>query len=114
MFSRRVTYTDAILTVIAALLVVLALQPAARPVSVQAQSDGGNYYIEPGVTRLRKPDGSAQVDGRMVVDLRTGDIWGFPTILANAPYPIDMADTKPVVSKPMYLGKFDLAAMKRP
>src|SRR6516225_9299575 len=50
--------------------------------------------VEPGYTTLRKPDGSAQMYGKMVIDMRTGDIWGFPT-LAQGPYPVDMASAVP-------------------
>jgi hypothetical protein len=42
--------------------------------------------------------------------MRTGDIWGFPT-LAPVPYPFDSVNSKPPVSSPTYLGKFDLAKM---
>jgi len=30
--------------------------------------------VEPGYTTLREPDGSAQMYGKMVIDMRTGDI----------------------------------------
>ena len=35
---------------------------------------------------LKSSDGSKQLYGRMVVDLRTGKIWGFPTYTTD-PYP---------------------------
>ena len=54
---------------------------------------------------IRKPDGTAQMYGKMVVDMRNGDIWGFPT-LTQGPYPVDTAKTTPPKSYPMYLGKF--------
>jgi hypothetical protein len=40
------------------------------------------------------------------------EIWGFPTLVAG-PYPVDIAGNKPPVSKPIYLGAFDLTAMHR-
>ncbi len=58
-------------------------------------------------------DGLGQVDGRMVVNLNTGEVWGFPTLLAGAPYPIDSSGSKPPVSKPIYLGRFDFDAVDR-
>ncbi len=61
---------------------------------------------------LRKPNGTGQVEGKVFIDLRTGDIWGFPT-LSGAPYPVDATKNEPTVSEPMYLGKFDLSKMKR-
>ena len=105
-------YTKSILTVIAVLLAILALGPFVRPAAVQAQDERADFYIEPGFTMLKKPDGSAQVHGKMVVDLRTGDIWGFPTVVPG-PYPSDATKTTPPVSKPMYMGKFEFSAMRR-
>jgi len=102
-------YTRAVLTVIAVLLAVLAMRPA----PVQAQSDRAMIYIEPGTTTIRKPDGSGQGEGRMVVNMKTGEIWGFPTYLIGSPYPLDTTDTKPAVSKPVYLGRFDFDSMNQ-
>jgi hypothetical protein len=53
------------------------------------------------------------VQGKVAVDLLTGDIWGFPT-RGPAPYPMDLLNGQPQTSRPMYLGKFDFASMKRP
>ena len=106
--------TNVILTAIAVFLGVLALRPLVRPAPVAAQSGADPYwlYIEPRTTVLRKPDGSAQVQGKVVIDLRTGDIWGFPT-LEGVPYPIDRMKSAPPVSEPIYLGKFDFSKMRR-
>ena len=99
-------FVRVMLVVIAALLGLLALRPLAQPVPVRAQvEEGYPFFVEPGYTMLRKPDGTAQVYGKMVIDMRNGDIWGFPT-LTQSPYPIDSAQTKPPRSSPMYLGKF--------
>lgn len=106
-------YTRAILTIIAISLGVLVLRPALSPVPVQAQSETPALYIEPGTTTIRKPDGSAQGAGKVVIDLRTGDIWGFPTISPISVYPIDGSATKPPTIKPIYLGRFDFSAMRR-
>jgi hypothetical protein len=104
-------YTKTLLTVIAGLLALLVLRPIATPIPAQAQSDSSNFYIEPGYTALRKPDGTAQLKGKVVIDRKTGEIWGFPT-LVDLPYPVDSTSTDPPVSKPMYLGKFDFSRMK--
>lgn len=61
---------------------------------------------------LRSPDGNQQVYGRMVVDLQTGKIWGFPT-LNSAPYPVDIGSTKPPVSHPFLLGTFAFGDMEK-
>ncbi len=87
----------------------LAFSPYVRcfdRASVQAQSsEAYPFYIEPGVTTIRKPDGSAQMYGKVVIDMRNGDVWGFPTV-SQTPYPLDPVQTKPPKSSPMYLGKF--------
>jgi hypothetical protein len=95
------------LFVIAVLLGIIALRPFFTVEPVHAQgSEMYPFYIEPGYLTLRAPDGSQQVTGKMVVDMRTGAIWGFPTYNAS-PYPIDSTRTVPPVSAPIYLGKFD-------
>ena len=106
-------YTRAILTTIAISLGVLVLRPALTPIAVQAQSETPALFIEPGTTSIRNPDGSFQGAGKVVVDLRTGDIWGFPTISPLTVYPMDGSATKPPTIKPIYLGRFDFSAMKR-
>ena len=66
-----------VLTVTAILLVVATLR---APVSVTAQGRSPDIYIEPGFRSLHKPDGSQQVQGKLVIGRNTGDIWGFPTL----------------------------------
>lgn len=100
-------YTKVVLTVIALLLAVLAL----RPVPVHAQARTPRFYVEPGSTLIRKPGGDSQGQGRMMIDLDTGDIWGFPTD-NDLPYPVDFINSTPPVTKGIYLGKFDLSALK--
>ncbi len=48
---------------------------------------------------------SQQVCGRVVVDMRTGKVWGFPTFSPDS-YPVNGADTKPRTSHPFALGRF--------
>ena len=93
-------------------IVLLLAANLARTAPVEAQA-GGVYpvHIEPGARTVRAPDGSSQFLGRVVVDLRNGRIWGFPT-LVDSPYPIDRTKPEPPVSSPIYLGQFDFAAMK--
>jgi hypothetical protein len=95
-----------LLMVIAVALVTLAIRPYLSPDLVQAQS-GSPYpfYIEPGTKMLRAPDGSRQVYGRVVVDMRTGRVWGFPTSSPDV-YPVNPADSKPQTSHPFVLGRF--------
>ena len=93
------------LIVIVACLIVIVFRPVAAPAVVEAQS-GTPYpfYVEPGYVMLRSPDASQQVLGKMVIDLRNGKIWGFPT-LGDSPYPIDITTKTPPISHPIYLGK---------
>jgi hypothetical protein len=102
----------ALLVVIAVLLGVLVLKAMTHPVSASAQSDNRSLYVEPRTYMLRRPDGRPQVEGKVVIDLHTGDVWGFPT-LSSAPYPVDATSSKPLVSEPIYLGRFDFSKMKR-
>jgi hypothetical protein len=106
------TFTKTALAAIAVFLGVIALRPFLDPPASLAQGNGSDLYIEPGVHSLRAPDGSRNVMGKVVVDLRVGNIWGFPTG-TNAPYPIVSSETEPPVSRPFLLGRFDLAAIKR-
>jgi hypothetical protein len=91
---------------IAIALVAIAVRPYLAPDQVQAQSESPYpFYIEPGTKMLRAPDGSRQIYGRVVVDMRNGKIWGFPTSTPDA-YPVNAAETKPQTSHPFVLGRF--------
>jgi hypothetical protein len=106
------TFVRTLLLVIAVLLGVLVLRPLAQQ-KAQAQAlQNYNLYIEPGTTMVRSPDATLQVQGKVVVDLRNGKAWGFPT-LGSQPYPMDTTRPEPPVSHPIYLGQFDFAAMNR-
>jgi hypothetical protein len=99
-------YMKLTLLIAFALFLAIVLARVLRPAPVQAQVEQGYpFYVEPGYTMLRKPDGTAQVYGKMVIDMRNGDIWGFPT-LTQSPYPVDTTQTRPPQSSPIYLGKF--------
>jgi len=104
-------YTRVVLTVTAILLAVLALRPLVNPTPVSAQSNSPWFYVEPGTTIIRSPDGTRQVEGKMIIDLRNGNIWGYPTG-QGLPYPVDVGKNQPPVSTPILLGSFDLSKMK--
>ena len=107
-------FTKAILIVIVVLLGILVVLPVLQPAPVRAQaSEAYPFYIEPGVTTIRKPDGTGQWYGRMVVDMRTGDIWGFPMPAQNTPYPVYGPSDNPKVSHPMYLGRMAFSEATR-
>ncbi len=79
-------YTKFILTVIAVLLALIAFRPMASPIIASAESNYEYLYVEPGTTTVRSLDGSQQVQGKMVIDMRNGNVWGFPTG-PSSPYP---------------------------
>jgi len=98
--------TNLLLLVIAVALVVIAIEPYTKPRPAQAQVMADYpLYFEPGVYLLRAPDGTSQIYGKVVVDLRSGRIFGFPTY-GQQPYPVDITTTKPITSKPIVLGRF--------
>jgi hypothetical protein len=110
--------SKAALTAIVALLATYVFHLFSAPRAVYAQGSGSEnrFYIEPGVTMLRAPDGSRQVLGKVVVDLSNGNVWGFPTN-TEKPYPVDTryvtstSNVEPPVSTPIFLGKFDISKM---
>lgn len=103
---KNISLTNTLLLIIAIALVAIAIRPYLAPQAVNAQSSSPYpFYFEPGTQMLRAPDGSKQVYGRVVVDMRTGKVWGFPTYTADT-YPTNPVDTKPQVSHPFVLGKF--------
>lgn len=91
---------------------LIALRPLVAPAPARADSSGSRYYIEPGITTLISPDRTKQVQGKMVIDLNNGNVWGFPTS-PDVPYPYDIIKPQSATSVPMYLGKFDFSAMHR-
>jgi hypothetical protein len=104
---RKDGVTNFLLLLIAVALIAIAMRPYINPVpAAQAQTAPAYpFYIEPGVQMLLAPNGGGQVYGKVVVDLRNGKIWGFPTG-SLSPYPSYPADNKPAVSRPFALGKF--------
>lgn len=105
--------TNILLLAIALALVGIAVQPLFAPRAARAQNSAAYpVFIEPGVQMLRSPDGSRQVYGKVVVDLQTGKVWGYPT-LTTSPYPVDVSSPKPPVSQPFLLGTFDFAQMEK-
>ena len=105
-------YTKIALSLIVLFLGAIALRPFLNPPPALAGVSASDLYIEPGVYSLRAPDGTREQLGKVVVDLRTGKIWGFPT-LTRAPYPVDPASSRAPTSKPFLLGQFDFAALDK-
>ena len=102
---KNISLTNILLSIIAIALVAITTRPYVAPHAVKAQSSSPYpFYFEPGTQMLRAPDGSKQVYGRVVVDMRTGKVWGFPTYTTDT-YPTNPVDTKPQVSHPFVLGR---------
>ena len=101
-------YTKIVLTAIAVLLAVIAFRPLFEPARVGADSTAEFDYLrfDPDVTKISAPDGSADLIGRVAIDMRNGDIYGFPT--DHLGYPRQPVEGKPGTSDPMYLGRFRL------
>ncbi len=106
-------FSKLLLSIIAIALVAIAIRPYVAPYPAQAQSNTAYpVFIEPGVVMLKSSDGSKQLYGRMVVDLRTGKIWGFPTQTTD-PYPFNALNSKPQTSHPFELGRFAFEDMDK-
>ncbi len=98
-------FVKSLLVVIALLLAAVAFRPVAHPPSVLAQSGTAYpFFIEQGTVSLKKPDGNVTW-GKVVIDMRSGDVWGFPMKAQNTPYPVYGQGDTAKVSHPMYLGR---------
>ena len=105
---RREALTNTLLAVIAVALVAIALRPYIAPQPAHAESQSAHeFYFEPGVQLIRQPGFAPQVTGKVVVDLRTGRIWGFPIGTLDS-YPSDPINGTPVNSRPILLGRYAL------
>jgi hypothetical protein len=106
------SFIKTVLLIIALLLAAITFRSFLNPPPAAAQAPEPSWlYFEPGVTNIRTPDNRTQVWGKIAVDLRNGNIWGFPT-LQNDPYPRDPIQTEPPVSNPVYLGRYNLQPLR--
>lgn len=108
---RADIYSRIVLTVIAIVLCLLVFRSPIGTVRAQSDSAATAIYVEPGTVAIRSPAGGTLGEGKMMIDLKSGDVWGFPTTSSASPYPVDPNSTTPPVSTPIYLGKFDLSVM---
>ncbi len=103
-------FVKSLLVVIVILLGIIALRPYVAPPVVEAQSGGGYpVYFVPGYVYLIDPNGNSVI-GKEVIDLRNGNIWGFPGFTQDTFSALDK--TLPS-SHPILLGKFALADMDK-
>lgn len=104
--------THILLGVIGFALLAIAIRPYIAPASVEAQAASGDpVFIEPGVYTLHTPNGG-QVSGKVVTNLRTGNVYGFPTPNAD-PYPVSPIDATPQTSHAIPLGRYALNEINR-
>ena len=97
--------TNALLGLIAISLMALVARPYLAPAAVHADEKSFDpMYFEPGVYMLRKAQGG-QVLGKVAINLRTGNVYGFPTTTSD-PYPASPIDNKPQLSHAIPLGRF--------
>ena len=108
------SYDRIVFTAATVFLGLLAVRPLFSAEPVRAQGHTASLYIEPGVHVINPPDNSTRVLGKIVIDLDTGDVWGFPTY-ADAPYPVNVepGKTKYPTSTPIFLGRYDFSAMSK-
>ncbi len=102
---RLDSYTKAILTLVALLLGVVALR---MPLPLARAADAENrLQFDPTIEQFGVPGGAASLLGRVAIDTRTGNVYGFPT--DGRPYPFNLQNSQPAVAKPILLGRFDLS-----
>lgn len=94
-----------------AALALLAFRELRSPAPAAAQAPLPALYFEPGTVDIPLADGGNAI-GKVVVDLATGDAYGFPVFGPKLPYPgWQLSERKPLTSRPVYLGKFDFSRM---
>lgn len=102
-------YTKTVLTLIAVLLVICVVRlPVA---TVRAENFESDLRFDPDVHQIDVPGGSASPSGRIAIDIRTGDVYGFPT--NGAAYPRNLQSNALAISKPILLGRFDFGSIHR-
>jgi len=86
---------------------IIALRPYLAPPVVRAQSEDV-YPITVGFSRVFTFNGSV-IEGNIVLDLRNGNVWGFPPF----PQHSDTFDKSLPVSHPVLLGRFALEDLNK-
>ena len=84
-----------------------------HPLVTHAESGSApkQLWVEPGTVTIPTADGGSSM-GKIVVDMSTGDVYGFQTF-GKAPYPgYRVSENQPLTSQPIYLGKYNFAAMR--
>lgn len=91
-------FTKVILTIIAAVLVVIAARPLAGPKTGFAQARDEVAYRHVHFVEGARLLPQSGVSVQLVVDMRNGNVWGFPNVDAA----------------PLYIGRYRFEAMNAP
>jgi len=103
---RPDVYLKLVLTVIAIFLGIVAFRPVFAPAAAHAASTArcASIQFSEGVYEFESKNGG--MTGRVAINLRTGNVYGFPT--DGNVYPRNPAKGDTVVSDPVLLGRFNL------
>ena len=99
-------YMKITLTAIAIFLGVVALRPLLAPDNARAESTSAFAPLQFSESLNEFESKNGRMVGRLAIDLRTGNIYGFPT--DGNPYPRNPLKQGVVVSDPVLLGRFNL------
>lgn len=90
------------------------LRPLFVPEAAQAQASASRQlFLEPGTVLIPLAEGGSTL-GKVVVDLNTGEVYGFPT-QGKLPYPgYQLSEGAPLSSSPVYLGRYRFDQMRVP
>jgi hypothetical protein len=86
------------------------MRPYVAPCVVEAQSPYYPVHIEPRGVAMATCNGNSTY-GRLVIDLRNGNVWAFPDIPLNSPPAGGVFERTLPTSHPVLLGKWALADM---
>jgi hypothetical protein len=107
-------FVKSLLLIIVIFLGIIALRHYMAPPLVKAESFGTYYplYVEPGPVSLPARDGRSNALGRVVIDLRNGNVWEFPD-LSSGPSSVNAFNPTVAISHPFLLGRWALADMDK-
>jgi hypothetical protein len=99
-------------TLAVAALAMLAWREFSSPPRAAADT-APPFYVEPGTVDIPLA-GGGNAQGKVFIDLTTGDAFGFPAFAPKLPYPgAQVSESRPLIVAPVYLGRFDLSKARR-
>jgi hypothetical protein len=103
-------YTKVMLTLLTIFTGVLALRQLLEPARVAAQNPPlRQLHFHERLLTFGAPKGGSYL-GRVAIDLKTGNVYGFPTDAAG--YPMTTNREELTVSRPVLLGRYDLSGIE--